>query len=393
MANKLFSFLITVTPGIYRLVVIFFINHFCAAGVIKDYVNIYILATGLSLFSGLGSSINLLKHSGGEVNNNVLKKNYVEHYISSIVLAIIVFILSLSINKSLNYFYLFFCIMSLSTYQVFRHYYLSNKKFKTLLIFDVLNLTATIIIGLFDVMLAIISSNLLFGFFLLLKSLSRNVEYKFKWVLISSCKLGYSNLVSSGVMYIIPSLILIISNSETAYVLSMVVTISSVIMIIPRVLMNNTIPQISKDARSGFVDYDTYNSFNKKLLMICLFITPFAMITSYFYLFVNKVNIFNLGDGYFYIISSLMLMLVISQLSLLDSMLIYFLKKEKIALIANSIIFLLVLIILYGAKTKFIEITNYKLLIVIVFSFITLGYSIRYKIFKSEINMFVVLKS
>ncbi|WP_273858927.1 hypothetical protein [Photobacterium sp. GSS17] len=397
MKERVLALCSSVMPGFYRLTVIFLISHFLTFNVEKN-VNLFVFITGLCMFTSLGLSISLIKSTSGE-KNTLLKNSVYFTHLSTLILisaAVIIIVSFFDFFELKEIGSVFLLLISLGCFQLERHFYLSDKNMKCLFYLDllliILTVCAFVIFGSENGINIISFSNViivLISWFFSKRFKKKNVDIVNKEVTLTGIKLGYSNLISSGVMYILPMLMLSVASEKLVSIFSMVVTISGIILVFPRAALNTKIQKLAEDARSGFVSKGYYQQSNKIIRNICIAAYPLSIIASVIYLFFNGINIFQVEPKMLIVIAVMLLMLLVGQLSLIDSMLIIFLNREMIALKYNTITFMSVIIC-------YLIFSNLDLggqfsieLMLIILSIILICYLVRFGIFRRNINFFV----
>ena len=144
-------------------------------------------------------------------------------------------------------------------------------------------------------------------------------------------------------MYLIPSIFKSVLDGKDIYIMSIGATISGVVLIFPRSILNDKLQKLSKDAREKTIDIDYYNKIKKSLNYICLVLIPISMIVTVFYLFFNNINPLNYPIMSFNV-ALMMLIIIVGQLSIVESTLLVFLNGENKIIGFNTLIFVFVLI-------------------------------------------------
>ncbi|HIF9403360.1 TPA: hypothetical protein ACX6RY_003363 [Photobacterium damselae] len=395
LKNKLYAILSAVMPGGYRLIAIYMLNVLLLAAENSLVVSQFVLVTGLCMFSSLGLSTSYIKQAGGGELHTHTNSVYMTHVASLLLISLCVALTSVMFQlvpiESAAVFT--FALFAIGAYQLERHYYLAKNQLDKLFQLDCLLVVITAISFAIwsnsNGLLLIAGANgvaVLISTLLSRRYTIKNVQWYDPQTLIMGVKLGYSNLVSGGVMYILPTLMLTVANDRLVSMLSMVVAISGAVLVLPRAVFNTKIQKIASDARDGQVDNSFYAKTNKQIGLICILSLPAILLLSLIYLYINGYHIMNEAPLMLGVITIMLLVLIVGQLSLVDSMLVIFLNKENAALKYNTITFVAMMLCYVGFSVFKVS-SDYAIIsMMAIISLMLICYVVRLYKFKKIIN-------
>lgn len=395
LKKNIYAILSAVMPGAYRLIAIYMLNMLLLSDGSDLVVSQFVLVTGLCMFSSLGISTSYIKQAGGEELHAHANTVYITHLASLLLISLCVALASVLFHlvpvENAAVFTL--ALLAIGAYQLERHYYLASNELHKLFQMDCLLVVITAIGFVIgpnsNGLLLIAGANgvaLLISILISRRYAIKDVQWYNPQTLIMGVKLGYSNLVSGGVMYILPTLMLTVASDRLVSMLSMVVAISGAALVLPRAVFNTKIQKIASDARDGKVDNDFYAKTNKQIGLICLLSLPAILLLSLIYLYINGYHIMNEAPLMLGVITVMLFVLVVGQLSLLDSMLVIFLNKENVALKYNTITFV-VMLLCYVGFSIFKVSSDYAIIsMVAIILLILICYVVRLYKFKKVIN-------
>ncbi|MCG7618286.1 hypothetical protein MHM85_17620 [Halomonas sp. McD50-4] len=256
-----------------------------------------------------------------------------------------------------------FClILMTSLYQVFRNYLVFRRQFWTLFFYDgvigllfiLMMLALYAMVGRLDAgqLLNVLSLSYAFAFVtfvgVLIASESdphfyRHVAFLSPKDLVSSLVVGFSNAASSGVGFILPSLFIALGGSDVAIVASLCAAVFSAMSALPRGLINNSAAALSKMVMVRDYARSVVVPLRKKIYTLVAVLVPALSLTiiAYFY-FSGAVN--DVGLVLFFV-AAFAFNVASGQLGVIESVLINFCGYERLSLIFNMVVFLLVLLV------------------------------------------------
>ncbi|MDQ7727302.1 hypothetical protein [Halomonas sp. SpR8] len=351
------------TPGAFRIFVIIFSSLFVASGDTAIFSTEYTLVAFFVMISGIGFSTILVKSMA--INSNI-NAFFCYSLSSAVIGGGVIFLISFLAAYLVplpDFYSVLLLVIATSLYQVFRSYLIFNKKFWLLLLNDVL-------VGFFYVCL-LVSYFLLFdelkvhqvfvflsiSYFLSLlvvlllevresraeASFFKNIRLVSSGNTISSLVVGVSNAASGGVSFLLPSFFIALGGEEIAIVASLAVLVFSSIAAIPRGIINNGSASLSRMVLNVKFDDVLVSGLKNKIKRVIALLFPllsfFILVYFYFFTSVNNfssVFIFVMAIGFY---------VATAQLGVVESVLINLCGYESMALIFNTAMFLMVLII------------------------------------------------
>lgn len=383
--DKLLPLLITCMPGLYRLAILFIFSHFLVNNS-NSTINAYVFSTGICIFTSLGFALNIVKDISGETDKSIVNKKYTENFLCIILLStlsIVALLLSGLIDKEeIKNIYLL--VVSLGLYQFERNYLLGKNYLSYIFILDLflLLITTAMIWNNMDGVFSLCIANLTAVLISLIIS-KRTPVLSFEWKVFSSgITLGYINLVSGGIMYILPQIMSSIASDNTVTIMSMAVAVSGIAIIFPRALLNANIAKIAEKIKTNNFTKIEYKILNKKVKIICCVLFPISLVASLFYIFISGV-ILTFEIEQVLIISCITLVVISAQLSIIDSVVLIFSNNERIALIANTIIFFIIMGVYISINYSILTVINNGYYFILLSLFFL--YLIRYFVFKRAV--------
>ncbi|CAH0534284.1 hypothetical protein VST7929_02200 [Vibrio stylophorae] len=360
-ANVFYSLSSASMPGLYRLFVLFLIARFSNDVL---FINGFVFCLGLSMFSCLGVAIDFLRKISVKKENQMIGKHYIEAMLSMVAISLISCAIAMlfSGGRSFGLCNMVVLLTSFGIMHLERHLLLAKSDMKGVFKFDLIMIPAFFILFFFgfDSVLAVSLS------IFISVCISRCHESYITWggcnisasgvwsSFIAGLKLGYSNVVSGGVIYLIPMFLSERQNADDLNVISLCIAVSGVVLVLPRAVFNFNLGKIA--SVSFDENYFAVLCKTKKMInSACLFLLPISILFSFVYLAVSGINPFVLDANLYVAMVVLMLVLIVGQLSLVDSNLIIFLHRELIAIFANSVIFVVLFLLSVASYFKFGE--------------------------------------
>ncbi|TXN15023.1 hypothetical protein [Vibrio parahaemolyticus] len=338
--GKLSSLAFVALPGFSRLVIFYIAALMLDTNSFASFSSAYSLAVVVAMVGAIGSGLLILKDEIAVTVSSLLKFTV----ISVIVSLPIFFIFFLNSNDVELFVYLFLLGLGLSANQVLRHSFILEKKFFLGACYEtVLILLSLICIFSFTNHL-ILSIGISYIFisitFSLIKSPldnnnnnNNNSNNNIKSIMV----IGYSNLASSGILFLLPTFSTMISEPEVTKVTSLLVSVIGIVTVFPRAIYNLKVI----DFKRLLEDRDVFNyklslfDYRKKVYLIMalgiFFVNSYALTIE---TDIPKINIF---------IYSLMMssFICIGQAFMPETNMMNFINKEKYLMFLNFFVFFL----------------------------------------------------
>ncbi|EKK9972959.1 hypothetical protein V4F45_001566 [Vibrio parahaemolyticus] len=333
---KLSSLVFVALPGFSRLVIFYIAALMVDTNSFASFSSVYSLAIVVAMVGAIGSGLLILKDEIVVTVSSMLKFTV----ISVIVSLPVFFIFFLNSNDLELFVYLFILGLGLSANQVLRHSIILEKRFFLGAFYEtVLILSSLICIFLFTnhLIFSIGVSYILTSItFSLIKS-PLNKDKKNNINIKSIMVIGYSNLASSGILFLLPTFSAVISEAEITKVTSLLVSVIGVVTVFPRAIYNLKII----DFKRLLEERDVCNykislfDYRKKVYLIMamgiLFVNFYALTIE---TDIPRINIFI----YSLIISSF---ICIGQVFMPETNMMNFINKEKYLMFLNFFVFFL----------------------------------------------------
>ncbi|MDW3634235.1 hypothetical protein R8269_10940 [Vibrio sp. Vb0667] len=334
---KLSSLAFVALPGFNRLVIFYIAALMLDTNSFASFSSAYSLAVVVAMVGAIGSGLLILKDEIAVTVSSLLKFTV----ISVIVSLPIFFIFFLNSNDVELFVYLFLLGLGLSANQVLRHSIILEKKFFLGAFYEtVLILSSLICIFSFTNHL-ILSIGISYIFisitFSLIKSPLDNNNNNNSNNIKSIMVIGYSNLASSGILFLLPTFSTMISEPEVTKVTSLLVSVIGIVTVFPRAIYNLKVI----DFKRLLEDRDVFNyklslfDYRKKVYLIMalgiFFVNSYALTIE---TDIPKINIF---------IYSLMMssFICIGQAFMPETNMMNFINKEKYLMFLNFFVFFL----------------------------------------------------
>ncbi|HAV1786725.1 TPA: hypothetical protein JG904_000696 [Enterobacter hormaechei subsp. xiangfangensis] len=389
--NKLIWLGYTVSSGAARVIIFFLLTLVFVQKDIALFAVYYSFLTVAVIFLGQGLGTTLIK-DGSEVSmkyfNYVLLLSIAAA--SVITLALATPTLDLNLIDTLIFAGSLAC---LAINQIYRYYYIYYKKALPGLIYDLLALVL-FAAGMLLCKLHLVSLKPLDIFFLayfiatIINQIIYYIYVKRAWITVSDSKafngldwkfslnVGFVGLISTGIVFLLPYFSRELLPDESMSVLGLTISIIGIISVFSRAYMNYFYRELVECAKSK--EEKVYLAINKKVIIISALVCFGSILPLIFYIKLSLSYItFN---EILAIVVPVMLFTLSSQLSLVQSNIILFLGKEKISLIFNFFVFIVVLS-LFLVWQYFISISVIYL-IPMMSLFLMVLYLIRYAYFR-----------
>lgn len=384
MIDKLILLIVTALPGVIKVFLFILIEKLYSIEILGNFSNDYYLAQLFIIVTAVGLS--------GIVMVNIPKvEEYIAHIIKVINTSFIycIFILPIFfIFYKFNLFYFidsFILIISMSIYLIIRHFFLARKEYLNLFYYDLFLLSLLAIFLVFFNQLNIVQKiyipylTIIILFIFKIKRI--NTKSLDIFDMKQSFHISLTNFFSGGIFFLIIPLSTKTLGIEYTALLGIILTISSIIILLPRAISTFYLPLIAKNIQNK----EFSNNLYKKLLRLN-FITLFLLfISTFILLFIIKLfffkDLFSLKNSeILYIL--LMLSILVSQISLVPSNFIMVLKKNEFTFKLNIILSLFYFLL----SLVFIYIYNINYLIYFLFIIVIIGNYIRYILLKNYVK-------
>ena len=360
--ERLLPFITAAVPGGFRIFVLGIAGFFLAPDSMVFFSTQYTLAAFFVMVSGVGFATILMKRMAEDERLAILLR-----YGASCVVvgggvsAVALLVASLAVPVPHGW-EVFCLILMTSLYQVFRNYLVFRRQFWTLFFYDgvigllfiLMMLALYVMVGRLDAgqLLNVLSLSYAFAFVtfvgVLIASESdphfyRHVAFLSPSDLVSSLVVGFSNAASSGVGFILPSLFIALGGSDVAIVASLCAAVFSAMSALPRGLINNSAAALSKMVMVRDYARSVVVPLRKKIYTLVAVLVPALSLTiiAYFY-FSGAVN--DVGLVLFFV-AAFAFNVASGQLGVIESVLINFCGYERLSLMFNMVVFLLVLLV------------------------------------------------
>lgn len=382
MINKIILLIVTALPGIIKVLIFILIEKLYSTNSLGEFSNDYYISQLFIIITAVGLS--------GIVMINISKSKNHQENIFKVINTCIIFCISILPVYILIYkfdliFFLesFLLLISMSIYLIIRHYFLALKCYSKLLIYDlILSLLLLIFILNFNdlnIIQKIYIPYLVISILFIIKLKKINFKYLGINDVKQSFHISLTNFFSGGIYFFLIPLSNKTLGIEYSALMGMILTISSVIILFPRAFSTYYLPNISigiEDKISSIKLYRRMVRINYLTLIILFLFTLLFLFLIKNFLFANLFTLDN--SELLYIL--LMFSVLVSQLSLVPSNFIMVLKKNEItfkinALLsfiyiliyllcshffhASSMIYILLLIIIFGNFIRYIILNNY----------------------------------
>ncbi|WP_189518631.1 hypothetical protein [Kushneria pakistanensis] len=405
--RRFLNFLPVITagsPGAIRIVVLLVANHILMPDEMAVFSSQFTLSSAFVMLCGIGTATVLIKNIAADKKTFTrLLGSLVNVYTYGMLLAVIICVAASLAFHGENLAGMIALTVSLSGYQVARSYFIGIKNFIALFIADVflatlllLSLvlilmtkadTSTMVIVLVAASYFIAQALMIASAFMLSRAAGEEIE---KPVLVdreyyqSGTLIGLSNLFSSGISFILPSLFLVTAGNEIAVLASLAASFFSIIAVLPRGVVNNHLSSLAEQIRKKSLDRAYMASIKRSLNRIIVLASPIAFIAVFSYAYLADV----IAKDYYKSFIFLLLLasnFVIAQLGVLESNIIYFCKKEMLAFLMNMSAFLIVLVS-YVICLVFPGFALVDYFIFFVPSILSMFFLVRWHVFRKHIS-------
>lgn len=335
--NWLFSFYFTASPGILKACIFTMLYWTLSSAKYADFVVYYSNAIIVGLVGGVGVGTIIIR-------NQKKTSEAIKMIILSFVISAPVFLYFIFVK---NDFALEFMIVSIGVLlnQIFRFYIISNSNLCYGGKIELLNFLLIMpLLFMFpedpewSIFFAY-SSNALLLFYLTEES-EKIKSTRYISDLTSSSVIGYTSLISSGIVFFLPQVAHDWGNENLLSTLGIVLGVVGILSIIPRSILNSKLRKINEALSSKNIsEFNLECVFVKKVTNRVIIPSIIVLI---FYVLIQARNI---DLGLIFFLSSMSVFIYVGQYSLVESNAVNFIGLEKLSLITNIIIFSLFLLL------------------------------------------------
>lgn len=331
--NRLFEVLFTAAPGLIKAITFTVLFWGLKKEEYANFALIYSNSIIVGLVGGVGIGTVIIK------NRAPVKKTPI-YLLFSFVISIPVFTYFYFVsNDSFGKFLLI--SIGVLVNQISRFYVISTSSFLYGGRFEIINLILT------TLLLSIIPNEfaLVIFFVYLLNILfilkMRNLKEEddaaisIKNDISSALTIGYTSLISSGIVFMFPSITASWGNDDLVSSLGLILGVIGIISVVPRSVLNNKLKMINESLiNKDFIVFKAESTFIKKTTN--KIILP-SVVILVFYVII-QLQSFSLDVIAFLV--SISFFVYVGQYSLVESNVVNFIGKEKLSLLSNLTIFL-----------------------------------------------------
>lgn len=374
---KLSALAFTTLPGANRVVLFYIIAHVTTTHYFGLFSSAYSYAIILSMVGGVGVGTEILKYGAELGIGGFIKASLWAIGIS--LFSGVIILLSFGNVTQLSFLGVVLLSVGLTMNQILRYMIIVKKKFfvgaMNELIFS-LPPFIFIFYGKLDILTVLGSLYIIQNILVVLlffKDKKHHVNVKEAFLI------GHSNLISSGILYFLPIISLILAGSDITKVITLMVTTAGIITVFPRAILNMNIRDFQTYIQNDKVKYSVKsNEFKRQVSAIMLF--GIIIMIAYGAFAAKDVSLLAVVSIGF----SMALFIFFGQYSILETTMINLVGKEKLSLILNLVSFLIFLatfFILQYANMKNSVISIFLLCLVVFVSYLS-----RYMIMKKVLN-------
>ncbi|EOX7326256.1 hypothetical protein ACPVC1_002111 [Vibrio cholerae] len=371
MKSKIINFIFSILPGANRVVIFFIAANLLTVNEFASFSAIYSIAVVVSMVGGVGIGTLVIKD---ELQLNVI--GFFKLIFLSICVSLPVLVLCIlygQISDSISFIAL---SIALSANQIYRNEILFKKKFSFGVLYES-SILISIIFSFFHFKYNALNeiSTIYLIISILFKIIENNKRTYFNICIKQVSYISYSNLISSGILFMLPSMCLVLTTAEVTKSVSLLVSIIGVVSVFPRAIFNYGI----KDVKNFLMDRDSirYKEYIRKFRFYTSGIMFFSFILVNLYMYyINNSQRNELSFSMIFILISLVSVFIfIGQLFIPETTLVNMIGFEKYSLLLNALNFILFVTTYY--VLDLIKISNQFIPIYILCISIILGYLIR----------------
>ncbi|EHN71534.1 hypothetical protein [Aliivibrio fischeri] len=382
MKNVLYSICYTVLPGFHRVVLFFITAKLMSVDNFAHFSVSYSFSIIVSMVGAIGIGTIIIKD---EISLSL------KMYMNSIIMAIFISIPVIFIGSWYYYSYHNNIIQSivlaigLSANQIYRNEIILKKKFLYGSLYESFLLLLSILIIVNNTDNIILMLGLLYIVVSFLFKLLEKVPYKkAEFNIEQATYISYSNLISSGILFLLPIMSVSLTSTDVTKVVSLLVSIIGVVSVFPRAIFNLKIKEVKNDlVNKNFISYKK-NIFKFRYLTTVLMLFSFIVVSFYMY-YMNDILPFFMVFVFVILVS---LFLYVGQMSIPETTMINMIGHERYSLLLNLSIFMFFCSTYF--LLKFISFDGEFISLYILCSSILVGYFSRAILVSRRIKGFIL---
>ncbi|WP_417656337.1 hypothetical protein [Pseudidiomarina aestuarii] len=344
----IYSLIATVLPGLFRVLLIWFLALAYTDELAAPLIATLLLASSLMMFSSTGLGLIYIQLLQGmnrpSASTLTLKTNALNTLFSVIGVSASVIFLSASFSD------LLLITLALSCWQLERHAWIGQRQFRSLAVAEVSLLlvasSAPFVVAPQQALLVIsgiifIVTALMLGWRLYGTRGGNSENTSTLHVARRGLFVGSANFLSGGFIMLLPALLATHVSANTILVIGLIVTIVGTLFILPRSYFNIFIGLVSRQAKRLRLRRSLMKMINRRLQIVVAGMFVPGIIACLFYLLASGIEIDLNRVVLVVIITTVM---SIGQLYLLESNLVVYLGKEHITFWVSAVTFGVMLI-------------------------------------------------
>nr|ELR5246877.1 hypothetical protein [Providencia rettgeri] len=332
--NKILVLIFTIMPGANRVITFFLLSIIYNVDIFSNFSASYSFSIIISMIGGVGIGTSILKHGITLDHLSLLNAVCIGLLISIPAITLIYFLFQFQFT----FISMLICGAGFTANQIFRHQVLVNKDFLLGSISELILLTPLIFLPLFKTdPLFFIGIFYIFTFTVLSYSKSEKKEIYNRYTIKESIIIGYSNLISTGILFFLPIICNEMTTDDIAALIGLLITVAGIVTVFPRAIVSYHI----KDIQLVFLEKKELEYFKRtkelKTNIINIMLIGFIIMFSYTAFISRQIIIYDVLIINIAIASFLFL----GQYSIIETTLINLIGKEKISIALNVFCFLI----------------------------------------------------
>ncbi|RFU90116.1 MULTISPECIES: hypothetical protein [Citrobacter] len=375
--TKLSALAFTTLPGANRVVLFYIIAHVTTTHYFGLFSSAYSYAIILSMVGGVGVGTEMLKY-GAELGIVGFIKASLWAVVISLFSGVII-LLSFGNVIQLSFLGVALLSIGLTMNQILRYMIIVKKNFLVGAINELIFILPPLIfifyrkLDILTVLGSLYIIQSLLVVLLFFKDKKHNINAKEAFLI------GHSNLISSGILYFLPIISLILAGSDITKVITLMVTTAGIITVFPRAILNMSIRDFQTYIQHDKVKYAAKsNEFKRQVSAIMLF--GIIIMIAYGAFAAKDVSLLSV----IFIGFSIALFIFLGQYSILETTMINLVGKEKLSLMLNLVSFLIFLATFF--ILQYININSAVIPMFLLCLMVSVSYLSRYLIMKKVLN-------
>lgn len=349
MLNKLIALFATGAPGASRFIFATLIGILFGPKVIVDILSDFALIIALQMISIQGFSLLLLKNNSPKENVVLIHLSYLFAVLGVVVIAV------LHMLEVINYLYQSIILyLGMVGYQNIRSRSIKAQRFKQIVRLESFLLSSFLIVCFFTYhynlnresqFIYLLFSFMFFGYFVIdfKKAISEKVHVKYWPQMIQQGLLvNGTNFLTGGVIWLMPKISILLFSSAQISTLTSLVFLFGLVSLIPRTFLNMNIKNLNFAVE--VCNFSKIKQLNRNLIYFLILLFPVFILISVGYLILVGVELSNSVQSVVGIVFFSTATLLISQSSLISSMVMTLMHKNVITLKYNLVYFSLLLL-------------------------------------------------